>query len=145
MAIRASTVARRRALFEEAVEIIEHEYAVELELDAVARRLATSRRQLQRAFAESGSTSFRTHLAEVRMRKAFELLREGSLPVRDVASSVGYRQAAQFAKTFRRHHGRAPSSVRREALAPPREPEVAVDPGVPALRPDEYVRPAAAA
>ena len=117
MAIRTSTVARRRALYEEAADIIEREYAQDLELDAVARRLATSRRQLQRAFAEAGDTSFRTHLAQVRMRKAMELLREGSLPVRDVATSVGYRQAAQFAKTFRRHHGRPPSSVRRESQA----------------------------
>ena len=99
------------------MEIIEQEYANDLELDAVARRLATSRRQLQRAFAEAGNTSFRTRLAEIRMQKALELLREGSLPVRDVATSVGYRQAAQFAKTFRRHHGRPPSSVRREAAA----------------------------
>jgi AraC family transcriptional regulator of adaptative response / methylphosphotriester-DNA alkyltransferase methyltransferase len=114
MPIRTSTVDRRRALYEEALEVIEQEYANDLELDAVARRLATSRRQLQRAFAEAGNTSFRTRLAEVRMRKAFELLREGSLPVRDVAASVGYRQAAQFAKTFRRHHGRPPSSIRRE-------------------------------
>jgi two-component system response regulator YesN len=119
MAIRTSTVARRRALYEEAVDIIEQEYANDLELDAVARRLATSRRQLQRAFAEAGRTSFRTRLAEVRMQKALELLREGSLPVRDVATSVGYRQAAQFAKTFRRHHGRPPSSIRRERFGAP--------------------------
>ncbi len=115
MAIRNTTVSRRRALFEEAVEIIEREYATEMELDAVARRLATSRRQLQRAFAEAGGTSFRTRLAEVRMQKALELLREGSLPVRDVATSVGYRQAAQFAKAFRRHHGQSPSAFRAAA------------------------------
>ena len=114
MTIRSGTVARRRALFDEANEIIEREYASDLELDAVARRLATSRRQLQRAFAEAGHTSFRTQLAEVRMRRALEMLREGSLPVREVAGRVGYRQAAQFAKTFRRHHGRPPSSFRRE-------------------------------
>jgi transcriptional regulator GlxA family with amidase domain len=114
MPIRSGTIQRRRTLFEEAVEIIEREYATDLELDSVARRLATSRRQLQRAFAEAGKTSFRTHLAEVRMRQALELLREGSLPVREVAGRVGYRQAAQFAKTFRRHHGRPPSSFRRE-------------------------------
>ena len=111
---RVSTIRHRTALFEEAVEIIEREYATDLELDAVARRLATSRRQLQRAFAEAGRTSFRTHLPEVRMRRALEMLREGSLPVREVAARVGYRQAAQFAKTFRRHHGRPPSSFRRE-------------------------------
>jgi AraC family transcriptional regulator, regulatory protein of adaptative response / methylphosphotriester-DNA alkyltransferase methyltransferase len=117
MAIRSGTVLRRRALFEEAVDIIEREYANDLELDAVARRLATSRRQLQRAFAEAGQTSFRTYLAQVRMGRALDLLREGSLPVREVASRVGYRQAAQFAKTFRRHHGRPPSSFRREGRA----------------------------
>ena len=112
MTIRSGTVARRRALFDEASEIIEQEYARPIELDDVARRLATSRRQLQRAFAEAGATSFRTHVARVRMRRALELLREGSMAVRDVANSVGYRQPAQFAKTFRRHHGAPPSSFR---------------------------------
>ena len=38
----------------------------------MARRLATSRRQLQRAFAEAGATSFRTHVAKVRMRRALD-------------------------------------------------------------------------
>jgi AraC family transcriptional regulator, regulatory protein of adaptative response / methylphosphotriester-DNA alkyltransferase methyltransferase len=28
---------------------------------------------------------------------------------------VGYRQPAQFAKAFRRHHGRAPSAFRDHA------------------------------
>jgi AraC family transcriptional regulator, regulatory protein of adaptative response / methylphosphotriester-DNA alkyltransferase methyltransferase len=112
MTIRDGTVARRRALYDEAAEIIEREYAKPIELDDVARRLATSRRQLQRAFAEAGATSFRTHVAKVRMQRALDLLREGALPVRDVANSVGYRQPAQFAKTFRRHHGAPPSSFR---------------------------------
>ena len=115
MTIRTGTVARRRALFEEAVEIIEREFADPIELDDVARRLATSRRQLQRAFSEIGGASFRTYVARVRMRRALEMLREGSLPVRDVAGSVGYRQPAQFAKTFRRHHGAPPSSFRAPA------------------------------
>ncbi len=112
MTMRTGTVARRRALFEEAAEIADREYARPLELDDVARRLATSRRQLQRAFAEIGKTSFRTYVARVRMQKALDLLKQGQLPVREVANSVGYRQPAQFAKTFRRHHGAPPSSFR---------------------------------
>ena len=117
MTMRTGTVARRRALFEEAADVIEREYADALELDDVARRLATSRRQLQRAFAEIGETSFRTYVARVRMRKALDLLREGRLPVREVANNVGYRQPAQFAKTFRRHHGAPPSSFRSAGQA----------------------------
>ena len=114
--MRDGTVERRRALYDEALEIIKREYPNELELDQVARRLATSRRQLQRSFAEIGDTSFRSYVAEVRMQRALELLQDGSLPVRDVASSVGYRQPAQFAKTFRRHHGAPPSSFRGAAI-----------------------------
>jgi transcriptional regulator GlxA family with amidase domain len=113
--MRETTVERRRALFDEAVVLIEEHYARDLDLDWVARRVATSRRQLQRAFAEIGGTSFRDQLAEVRMRHAVALLREGDAPVREVATSVGYRQPAQFAKAFRRHHGAPPSSVRRKA------------------------------
>jgi transcriptional regulator GlxA family with amidase domain len=111
---RDTTIERRRQLFVEAVAIIDEEFAHELALDTIARRVASSRRQLQRAFAEAGETSFRAYLQRVRMAKARQLLREGSLPVSSVASSVGYRQPAQFAKAFRRHHGTPPSTYRAE-------------------------------
>jgi AraC family transcriptional regulator of adaptative response / methylphosphotriester-DNA alkyltransferase methyltransferase len=107
---RLTTVATRRVLFEEAVAVIELEHPHELTLDSVARRLFTSRRQLQRAFAEAGATGFREHLRRVRMRRAAELLRAGQ-SVREVAIAVGYRQPAQFAKAFQREHGTAPSRV----------------------------------
>jgi AraC family transcriptional regulator of adaptative response / methylphosphotriester-DNA alkyltransferase methyltransferase len=112
MTRRDSTVERREALFQEAVAIIERDYPRQIDLNTVAAEIATSRRQLQRAFAEVGRTSFRTYLARVRMRRALELLRDGAMPVRQVAHNVGYRQPAQFAKTFRRHHGAPPSSFK---------------------------------
>ena len=97
---------------EEAAAIVEAEYASDLALDDIARRVATSRRQLQRAYSEVGDTTFREHLTGVRMERAAELLRHGGLTVREVAHRVGYRQPAQFAKAFRRHHGVAPSEYR---------------------------------
>jgi AraC family transcriptional regulator, regulatory protein of adaptative response / methylphosphotriester-DNA alkyltransferase methyltransferase len=112
MGRRDSTVERREALYREAVAIIERDYPRQIDLNTVAAEIATSRRQLQRAFAEVGDTSFRTYLARVRMHRALELLRGGGMPVRQVAQNVGYRQPAQFAKTFRRHHGAPPSSFR---------------------------------
>ena len=109
---RPATALRRRTLFLEAAAIIEDEYDLRLSLDEVARRVATSRRQLQRAFSEAGETSFRLYVQKVRMDRAAELLRDTRTPVNAVASAVGYRQAAQFAKAFRRHHGAPPSSFR---------------------------------
>jgi AraC family transcriptional regulator, regulatory protein of adaptative response / methylphosphotriester-DNA alkyltransferase methyltransferase len=110
--VRQATHQRRRAVYEEAVQVIESKYATDLDLDQLAREIATSRRQLQRVFAEVGDTSFREYLAKVRMRHAARLLREGAIPVREVAQSVGYRQPAQFAKAFRRHHDVSPSTYR---------------------------------
>ena len=109
---RPSTVRLRASLLEEANAIVEREYASELSLDDIARRVASSRRQLQRAYAEIGGTTFRDHLTRVRMDRAAEMLAAHSLTVREVAHRVGYRQPAQFAKAFRRHHGSSPSAYR---------------------------------
>jgi AraC family transcriptional regulator, regulatory protein of adaptative response / methylphosphotriester-DNA alkyltransferase methyltransferase len=109
---RPATVERRRELFEDAAAIVRAEYPRDLSLDDVARRVAASRRQLQRAFAEAGETTFRTYVQKVRMAAAAHLLRQNGAPVHRVALAVGYRQPAQFAKAFRRHHGAPPSAFR---------------------------------
>jgi AraC family transcriptional regulator of adaptative response / methylphosphotriester-DNA alkyltransferase methyltransferase len=113
--VRQSTRTRRRTLFEEALDAIRHDYSDEtLSLADVAHTIATSRRQLQRVLSEH-DTSFRTELQRVRMTRAAMLLRDPTLPVAAVARAVGYRQAAQFSKAFRRHFGQPPSAVRRSA------------------------------
>jgi AraC family transcriptional regulator, regulatory protein of adaptative response / methylphosphotriester-DNA alkyltransferase methyltransferase len=110
---RSTTVRLRTSLFEEAAAIVSEEYDRDIALDEIARRVASSRRQLQRAYAEIGHTTFRTHLTAVRMDAAAQLLARAPLTVREVAHRVGYRQPAQFAKAFRRHHGVSPSSYRQ--------------------------------
>ena len=114
---RAATIRHRTSLFEEATSIVESEYAADLSLDDIARRVASSRRQIQRVFAEVGNTTFRTYLTRVRMRRAAELLSTSGPTVREVAARVGYRQPAQFAKAFRRYRGMAPSDYRAGAHA----------------------------
>jgi AraC-like DNA-binding protein len=110
---RESTDALHASVYEQASQIIGREYAADLSLDDVARRVASSRRQVQRAFREAGQTTFRAALARVRMERAAELLAAGGgLTVREVAARVGYRQPAQFAKAFRRHAGQAPAAYR---------------------------------
>jgi AraC family transcriptional regulator of adaptative response / methylphosphotriester-DNA alkyltransferase methyltransferase len=103
---------------------MEPEYATELTLDDVARQIATSRRQLQRCFDEHSDAPFRQCLARIRMQRAAELLAEASIPVRDIAARVGYRQPAQFAKAFTRSTGsadplpgRPPGSIASASIA----------------------------
>ena len=51
---RPTTIRLRTSLFEEATAIVDEEYGSDLSLDEIARRVASSRRQLQRAYAEIG-------------------------------------------------------------------------------------------
>ncbi len=125
---RPTTSALHRALFADAAAIVEREFAYDLTLDALAARIATSRRQLQRAYATAGETTFRAHLARVRMDHARELLRDPYLTVRDVGLCVGYQHQAHFAKAFRRASGISPSDYREQVLGtrfPTMQPSVA--------------------
>jgi AraC family transcriptional regulator, regulatory protein of adaptative response / methylphosphotriester-DNA alkyltransferase methyltransferase len=119
---RPATIRHRTSLYEDAVAIVEDEFASELSLDDIARRVASSRRQLQRAYAEIGNTTFRDHLTRVRMQRAADMLVGRGLTVREVAHRVGYRQPAQFAKAFRRYQGVAQSDFRANGRAPVRPP-----------------------
>ena len=115
---RPATRTRREELLREALAIIEQEHANPLELDDVARRIATSRRHLQRVFQEQHGMPFRTALTHARLDRAAELLAGPEpLKVRDVARRVGYNEPAQFAKAFRRRHGLVPSEYRERAVA----------------------------
>ena len=105
---RAATQELRTALFREASAIVRAELARPITLTEVA----SSPRQVRRAFAEIGGTTFRAFLAEVRMRRAAELLTATDMSVGEVARQVGYREPSRFTKAFKRTYGLTPSRFR---------------------------------
>ena len=127
LAYRPSTLDARRRLYEDALAIIAREYPADLRLDGVAARIFTSRRSLQRAFRDAGS-SFRTEHLRARLHAAAHLIRiEPARTVTSVSHAVGYSQPAQFAKAFRREFGVSPADYKRGAApaSAPRPPAAA--------------------
>ena len=108
-----NTAIFRAELYRNATEIVEREYASDLSVGLIAQRIATSNRQLQRAFAEIGRTTFRDYLTKVRMRQATNLLSNSDLKIADVARRVGYAQPNYFSKLFRRYIGTPPTGYRK--------------------------------
>jgi AraC family transcriptional regulator of adaptative response / methylphosphotriester-DNA alkyltransferase methyltransferase len=110
------TTARALAeLYAQARATVQRHYRRSVTLPLVARALATSPRQLQRAYEEIGRTTFAAHLRTVRLRNAAELLAHQPLTVTDVARLVGYRQPSHFVKAFRRRYGATPGAFRDRA------------------------------
>src|SRR5918998_228109 len=103
----AATGGRRGGYFQ-APGSIRREFAADLRLADVARRIGASSRALQRAFAEHGELSFSEELRATRLNVAARLLRGTDLPVGAVARRVGYGDHAPFTKAFRRQHGMSP-------------------------------------
>jgi AraC family transcriptional regulator, regulatory protein of adaptative response / methylphosphotriester-DNA alkyltransferase methyltransferase len=110
------TVSARRRLYLLARVIVARHYRRRLTLPVVAGALASSPRQVQRAYAQFGESTFQEDLF-ARMAVAAELLvSQRAIPVADVAHLVGYRQAPHFARAFRRRYGESPARFRERAL-----------------------------
>ena len=115
--MRPQTLAARRRLYLLARLVVARHYRRPLTLAVIARALASSPRQLQRAYAQFGETSFSEDLLGRRMAAAAELLVEQrAIPVSDVARLVGYSQPSHFAAAFRRRYGLPPARFRERAL-----------------------------
>ena len=113
----SETRAVRRRLYLLARVVVARHYRRHLTLALVARTVASSPRQVQRAYAQFGEMTFREDLQARRMSAAAQLLLEQpSIPVRDVALLVGYRQPAHFAAAFRRYHGVPPGQWRQREM-----------------------------
>lgn len=83
-------------------------------LEAIAEKLGMPSRVLRRRL-EAEETSYRDLLAEVRARLAIEYLRKTQMTNEDIASRLGYSDAANFRHAFLRWTGRSPSDFRKAA------------------------------
>jgi AraC family transcriptional regulator, regulatory protein of adaptative response / methylphosphotriester-DNA alkyltransferase methyltransferase len=116
--VRETTLSARRRLYLLARVVVARHYRRQLTLAAVARALACSPRQLQRAYAQFGESTFSEDLHARRMAAAAQLLVEQpAVAVRDVARLVGYRQPSHFARVFRGRFGLPPARFRARARA----------------------------
>ncbi len=82
----------------------------------VARQLHMSESTLQRRLAKEGCR-YQQLLDQVRYRLAREYLQGTTLPVAEIASLLGFSDAANFRRTFHRWSHTTPSAVRRAAGA----------------------------
>lgn len=87
--------------------------------DQVARLLLMHHRTLNRRLKAEGTT-FRELLDEVRFEAACQLLDTASIPITQIAASLGYAETSAFSRAFRRWSGATPVERRRRSQEEPR-------------------------
>jgi transcriptional regulator GlxA family with amidase domain len=103
----------------EARAFVDQNYQREIDVAAVVNHIGVDRAHFSRVFRQQVGHSLQEYLIATRMERAGRLLVETSLPVHAVASSVGYRNYASFARRFAEYFGCSPSDRRRSAQAVP--------------------------
>jgi transcriptional regulator GlxA family with amidase domain len=82
---------------------------------ALARSVGVSRPVLARRFVEQTGLSPMRYLAQKRMERAAELLRDSDAALAQIGALVGYDSEFAFNRAFKRHHQLAPGSFRRRS------------------------------
>ncbi|RPD40883.1 helix-turn-helix transcriptional regulator [Chitinophaga barathri] len=78
----------------------------------VARHCGLNDFKLKKGFRELFGNTVFGYLNDLKMNHALELLRDTSRSVFEVADSLGYSEAANFSKAFKKHFGQLPKDIR---------------------------------
>jgi len=95
------------------VEFIEKNYKEKIYLDDIAKAVGTDKFQLCKAFKRLAGNTIVDFINFVRLRKAEELLMEGSLTVSQIALDCGFSSIQYFNKVFKSHFACPPKSYRK--------------------------------
>jgi len=86
-------------------------------IGGMAATLGMSEREMRRRLRDEG-TSYREIRDDVRAQVAMKYLRDTTLPVESIAAMIGFGDAANFRRAFRRWTGKSPAEY-RISIAPP--------------------------
>lgn len=110
----------------QALNIIHHRYAEDLDVEMLAREAGVSRSVLGERFVELLGEPPMRYCARWRMRMAANMLRDGKENSAVIAYAVGFNSEAAFNRSFKREYGEPPATWRRklEQLAPAKAEQV---------------------
>ena len=108
--------ARNRRLFGEAVAVLTADLIEPPGLVDLAHRVGTNERRLTQIFRQQVGMTAYEYLQQLRLERGRGLLRDTDLQVQLIADRVGYRNATDFTRAFRRYFGVTPRQYRQGRL-----------------------------
>lgn len=96
----------------EAMSFIEQNYENQITIEDIADFCQLNRSYFGKIFKRSIGSTPQEFLLNYRMKKATELLKMTSIPIKDISVSVGYPNQMHFSRAFKRQHGISPRDWR---------------------------------
>jgi AraC-like DNA-binding protein len=95
------------------IEYLHTHYPEKLTLEDLAREFLTNRTTLERVFRGATGMPAMAYLARLRVQLAAVMLRDTEMDLPTIVARMGFSDAAQFRRAFRRHLGYSPSEYRK--------------------------------
>ncbi len=93
------------------------EHHTDISLQKLAERYHYTPEYTSRFIHETTGRTFSDILIEARMKHAVSLLKSTSLPISEIAYQVGYENAENFIRVFRRRYNKTPTGYRKELIS----------------------------
>ena len=103
----------RPQLMEEAVKFLKEHYAERIRIADLVRHIGYGRARLFELFKRQTGLAPNDYLLRFRIRKAQELLARTTLPIYEIARSVGMPDPGYFSSVFKRQTGHTPANYRQ--------------------------------
>ncbi len=103
------------ALAQACIDLLEEDLSRTLKADEISRALETRWTNISHAFEAVHGTKVYLWLRERRIQQASSLLTQSNMPIGEIALSLGYTSAANFATAFKNRFKVNPRAYRQEA------------------------------
>lgn len=95
------------------INYIEDNYTnSDITLSSIAHKFHISPNYISRFFKENTGQNYMDYISSLRLKKAYKLICDTDLPIRDVALKVGYLDPVNFTKKFKKIYKCTPSELR---------------------------------
>lgn len=93
-------------------KIIHNEYMFDLSLDGLAERVCLTPAYVSYIFKQETGHNLVKYMTDFRMKKAKELLEQGTMKIVDIGKACGYQNQPYFNRLFKNNFGQTPKQYR---------------------------------
>lgn len=94
------------------LDYLDKNYMTNISLDDISKNFYVSSVYISKIFKERMGESPINYLIHLRLSKSIDLLKNSTLSIKEIADSVGYKDAYYFSKLFKKYYGISPSKYK---------------------------------
>lgn len=106
------SVHRKNSIVKDALKFISNNKFTDITVEDISKNLNLNAKYFITVFREVLRISPKQFIIEERMREAYLMLSKGELKVKEIAAAVGYTDALNFSRAFKKNYGISPSALR---------------------------------